>query len=54
MSQWAKVADRGMGYVGLFLLGAIAWLADRGAVHAAAPRLAAGPKPGPTTRRAAA
>jgi hypothetical protein len=27
MSDWTKVADRGLGYLGLFLIGTLSWLA---------------------------
>jgi hypothetical protein len=28
MTDWARRADRGLGYLGLFLIGSLSWLAD--------------------------
>jgi hypothetical protein len=55
MGTIERVADRCMGYLGLFLIGAIGWMADRmGPVPQPAPRARARRVSHRTTRRAEA
>ena len=51
MTNWARRADRGLGYLGLFLIGSLSWLADHmGTEVAPASRPGRRPAPIPSTR----
>jgi hypothetical protein len=46
MTNWERRVDRGLGYLGLFLIGSISWLADHiGRVSVTTTANAAGPRP---------
>jgi hypothetical protein len=51
MTDWEGRADRGLGYLGLFLIGSLSWLADHmGTEFAPASRPGRRPAPTPSTR----
>jgi hypothetical protein len=51
MTRWNGRVDRGLGHLGLFLIGVISWLADRvGPTRAAAPADGGRIQPGSVAR----
>ncbi len=51
MTDWARRVDRGLGYLGLFLIGSLSWLADHsGTQVTSASRPGRRPAATPSTR----